>query len=166
MAENISINPALILDAHKKGSPAEKKLLEKLHPQLFVNEDYKKINSLAAALKFHGLTEADTKIVFPKKLKHLEKGRQISLHLDLIAAAIRGGKNVNFADGTTKKWFPIFIHNVPSGFGFSHSGYDSSGTLTYVGSRRSFFTKEQSDWFGQQFITLHHIELADAAPKK
>ncbi len=163
MAENVTINSDLVLKAHKDGSASDKKLLEKLHPNLFKNEDYKKIDSLKAALKWHGLTEADAKVSVGKKMQHRLNEIQNGVHLDLIAAAIRNGREVNPEDPSQAKWFPVFKYVVPSGFGFSYTIYGDSNSTTSVGSRRKFLTSEEAEWFGRQFIDLHHIDQGKKA---
>lgn len=159
MSKTISIDTDAVLNAHKSGNVTEKKLLEKLHPELFKNDDYKKIDSLESALKWHGLTKADVKITLSKKLKKHEARKQASMYLDLIADAIRAGREVDYRKADQKKWYPWFTYKVPSGFGFSRTSYDYTTANTSVGSRRQFLTQEEAAWFGSQFIDLHRIEL-------
>lgn len=166
MAENININSDLIIKAYKEGNPTEKKLLEKLHPTLFKYEGYKKINSLEAALKFFGLTKADVKITVGKKLQHELKRIQTGVYLDLIADAIRNGREVDYRNKEQKKWRAWFTYNVPSGFGFSYTGYVSTRAGTGVGSRQEFLTSEEAEWFGTKFIDLHRIKLEGIPRKK
>jgi hypothetical protein len=166
MAENVTITADQVREKHKAGNATEKKLLEALYPQLFKYEGYKKIDSLEAALKFLGLTKADAKITLSKKLQKHFTRKQASLHLDLIADAIRDGREVDYRNGDQKKWYPWFTYKVPSGFGFSGTDYADSYSLTYVGSRRQFLTHEEAEWFGKQFIELHRIELEGTPSKK
>lgn len=166
MGENVSIDSDVVLKAHKEGTAADKKLLEKLHPHLFKNEDFKKIDSLKAALKWHGLTEADVKVSVGKKMQHRYQQIQNGIYLDLIADAIRNGREVNPTDSNQNKWFPVFTYRVPSGFGFSCTDCDNSPANARVGARRKFLTSEEAEWFGRQFIKMHQIDQKGAQISK
>jgi len=54
-----------------------------------------------------------------------------------------------------RKWWPWFVLSSGSGFGFSFSFYDYAITLTSVGARLCFETKEQSDYAANQFIDIY-----------
>jgi hypothetical protein len=75
--------------------------------------------------------------------------------LKLIARVLRGDWKPNWNDSNEKKWFPWFQWSSGSGFGFSGSICAYVSTVTYVGSRLCFPTKELSDYFGEQFIEIH-----------
>jgi hypothetical protein len=53
-----------------------------------------------------------------------------------------------------QKWWPWFL--LSSGFGFDVSDYDFDNTITSVGSRLCFQTKEQSDYCATRFLGLYN----------
>ena len=80
------------------------------------------------------------------------------LKLKIIAKSIRGGWTPDFNNRNQIKWYPWFRWNgVGFGFDSSYTFYDSTGTDS--GSRLCFETKEQSDFFGKQFIELWNVAL-------
>lgn len=82
------------------------------------------------------------------------------LKLILIASVLRGDWKPDFENRSQQKWYPWFEYSAGSGFAFSLSYYRYDGTITNVGSRLCFPTKELSDYFGKQFIELHREHLS------
>jgi hypothetical protein len=73
--------------------------------------------------------------------------------LKIIISAINQGWIPNWDNGDEKKWWPYF--NLSSGFGFSHTGYNSDVTSTTVGSRLCFESQEKAAYAGKQFLYLY-----------
>jgi len=63
----------------------------------------------------------------------------------------------NWSDTHEKKWWPWF--NLSSGCGFVDSGYGYDGTITGVGSRLCFQTKEKSDGIAKKFIKIYEAYI-------
>ena len=74
--------------------------------------------------------------------------------LGIIAEAIQNGYKFKDNDPTEKRWFAIFD---VSGFGFSRTNFDYTGTHTFVGSRLSFPRQDMAEHFGKHFNDLHKI---------
>lgn len=73
--------------------------------------------------------------------------------LKIIAKAINNEWVPNWDDTDQRKWFPWF--RLSSGFGFSHSACACDYSVTIVGSRLCFETKEQSDYAANQFTEIY-----------
>lgn len=77
----------------------------------------------------------------------------------IIAEWINGG--MVRQPGQERVYFPIWdLTDNSSGFGFSYSDYVSWSTASIVGSRLEFFSREDSDFFGSNYMDLH----ADVIP--
>jgi hypothetical protein len=84
----------------------------------------------------------------------LQKYTHSSIKRLIIAEAINEGRKRK--PGKEWVYFPVWdLTNDSSGFGFSYSFYDGWFTCTDVGSRLEFFSEEDSDFFGSNFMDLH-----------
>lgn len=72
----------------------------------------------------------------------------------IIAEAINDGHMPKY-DGIERHWFPVWTINENSPLGFSRSTSDCWFTNSDVGSRLEFFSREDSDYFGENFMDLH-----------
>lgn len=79
--------------------------------------------------------------------------------LAIIAEALNEGKKADWSNWDEWKYFPWFEIKAdktnPSGSGFSDSGYDDWFTVTDVGSRLSFRSRELALYAGKQFEELY-----------
>lgn len=88
----------------------------------------------------------------------LQKYTHSSIKRLIIAEAINEGRVRK--PGKEYVYFPVWnLTDNKSGFGFSRARYDGWCTTTYVGSRLEFFTREDSDFFGKNFMDLHRDVL-------
>jgi hypothetical protein len=79
--------------------------------------------------------------------------------LSIIADALRGGKNVDYTNGSEWKHFPVFTveadNERPSGFGLSFDCYDDWLAFSFVGVRLCFQNEDVAIFFGKHFLSLH-----------
>ncbi len=73
--------------------------------------------------------------------------------LIIIARALNEGWEPNWQDSTERKWYPYF--SLASGFAFSNSIFDWTGTFSRSSSRLCFKTEELARYAGTQFIELY-----------
>lgn len=75
--------------------------------------------------------------------------------LKVIARALNEGWQPNWTDTNESKYYPWFKRSS-SGSGFSYHVYDFDRTLTHVGSRLVFSSRELATYAGQQFIDIYN----------
>ncbi|HEY4148911.1 MAG TPA: hypothetical protein VGM41_08280 [Chitinophagaceae bacterium] len=84
----------------------------------------------------------------------LQKYTHSAIKRVVIAEAINDGRIRK--PGKETVYFPLWdLTDNTSGFGFSGTYSDVWGTHTFVGSRLEFFSREDSDFFGKNFMDLH-----------
>lgn len=88
----------------------------------------------------------------------LQKYTHSSIKRLVIAEAINEGRVRK--PGKEYVYFPIWdLDDNSSGFGFSCTYYVLWHTVTFVGSRLEFFSRDDSDFFGKNFMDLHRDVL-------
>ncbi|NJO70081.1 MAG: hypothetical protein HC830_13075, partial [Bacteroidetes bacterium] len=98
-----------------------------------------KIETFEDACEVLGITTDSCKPIFNEE----EDVDEIAYKkLKVIIRAVNNGWLPDWDNLNQHKWFPVFA--LSSGFGFSYSRYDCTGTLTYVGSRLCFETEEKA----------------------
>ncbi|MDN3672636.1 hypothetical protein QWY99_06155 [Flavobacterium branchiarum] len=100
----------------------------------------------------------DPAIIIPDFSLFPESDRQAMIDhtkLVIIAKAINGDWVPDWNDWDQYKYHPWFKMVSPSGGGFSCYGYDSWLTLSAVGSRLCFQTRDMAKYAGKQFEELY-----------
>jgi len=82
--------------------------------------------------------------------------------LVIIAKAINGDWVPDWTNGEWDKYYPWFKMGSPSGGGFSYCGCDYRGTVSAVGSRLCFETREKAIYAGNQFEDLYKVYFVKA----
>ena len=80
-----------------------------------------------------------------------------TMKLRIIAQALNEGWKPDWNDLSEYKYYPYF--DMRSGFGFSNTTYDCTGTDTAVGSRLCFKSRELAEYAGTKFIKLYEQML-------
>ena len=117
--------------------------------EFWITKSYEKIKTLEDALIANGSTRAE----FNKKVKGWPHDTMCYEARKEIAKAIKGDWETDWTDTSDRKWFPYF--DLSSGCNFSGSTQYHYFSNTDVGSRFSFPTEEQSDYFGKNFTKYH-----------
>lgn len=93
--------------------------------------------------------------------KHLQEYIIATAKLAIIQEASVGDWVADYNDFNQRKWYPWFYlektEDNPSGFRFDDSDYVYG--YSFVGSRRSWPTREMSDSAGTQFADLYRIVI-------
>ncbi|MCC6867050.1 MAG: hypothetical protein IT280_12920 [Ignavibacteria bacterium] len=120
--------------------------------------DYKKIKSFEDACKARKI---DPKALPEVSMLPVIHQKAIVAHykLIIIAEAINDGWQPNWNDSNEWKYYPWFEvetdEDRPAGFGFSCTSYVGWSTITSVGSRLCFKTRETAVYAGKQFADLY-----------
>jgi hypothetical protein len=75
--------------------------------------------------------------------------------LIIIAKAINADWVPDWENGKWDKYYPWFVMGSSSGVGFSSDGYGDWRTLSSVGSRLCFESREKAKYVGEQFQYLY-----------
>ena len=84
--------------------------------------------------------------------------------LKIIISVINEGWRPDWDDSSERKYYPYF--NMTGGFVFVASGYSYGVTLSHVGSRLCFKTKNDAIHTAKQFIDLYRIFYTYEIPKR
>ena len=156
--ELLQLTKADAILIYKAASKEIKTKLENVFGKnVFEPRHYTSIKTFEDAAEAEGLTPEE--IARYKTYKNKEE--EIEHHygmLRIIAKAIRGEWTPDFSNPSQYKYYPWFRW---SGVGFV---FDASGTYcdyatTDSGSRLCFQTREQSDYFGTQFLSIWKVVL-------
>ena len=75
--------------------------------------------------------------------------------LCVIAEALNEGWKPDWSNWNQYKYYPWFEMGSPSGVGFSYDGYGNWASLSIVGSRLCFKSRELATYAGKQFEELY-----------
>ena len=73
--------------------------------------------------------------------------------LELIISVFNGDWKADFKDKNQKKYY-CWFEQTKSGFGFSDTDYDYTGTDAGVGARLCFKNREDAEYVGKTFVEL------------
>ena len=147
-----------VQNAYKNGTEQEKKFLENLFPDMFskkkINERVKTFED-ALGIVMPEVVDPNVKILLDYNGINKDiLSAQAQLKLSIIARALNEGWQPDWIDDDEYKYYPYFEYKA--GFGFSHTGYDSWGARTNVGSRLCFKSRELAEYAGKQFEKLYN----------
>ena len=121
-------------------------LIETFGKECFEKRDWRDIKTFEDACKELGITNEACRPIFDEE----EDPDEIAYKkLKVIAKAINQGWTPDWHNTNQYKWHPWF--NLSSGFGFSTSDYDCTGTGTDVGSRLCTDSSEKAMYIAEQF---------------
>lgn len=154
--ENLQISKDVIRKRYESSDANQKKVLEDIFGK-YVFSDGKiidRIKTFEDACKELGI---DSSSVIPEVatagLQKDEKSIQAYCKLIIIAKALNEGWAPNWAMGDEYKWFPWF--DLSSGSGLRYGDNDFWLSLSTVGSRLCYKTKELAIYAGQQFEDIY-----------
>jgi hypothetical protein len=85
----------------------------------------------------------------------LEEDEIAYRQIKLIVKALNEGWNPDWSNSNETKYFPWFRMGSSSGSGFSYGGCDHWVTLSYVGSRLCFKSRDLAEYAGKQFTEIY-----------
>ena len=148
-----------VIAAYKGGTPEVKKVLEDIHGKdLFIFNDYKKINSVEDACKIMGYDYAT--LFSATILKNLFPYEIANRKLAIIAEAYNklSDWKLNWLDTAQQKWYAwlnvIAKKDGVSGRGLSLRDVFCADTISSVGPRHYVGTKEEAKYMFLKFTSL------------
>lgn len=119
-------------------------------PDCFRKKTFEDIKTFEDACEELGITNDSCRPIFDED----EDPDEIAYKkLKVIVAAINQGWTPDWSNSNQYKYWPYF--KLSSGFGFSISDFVYDGTITCVGSRLCFETKEKCTYAAQKFIDIY-----------
>lgn len=157
-----TIDTDKLVKAFKGGNDQVKETLTALFgAEIFQPKLMDRIQTFEDACNDQGLKAKDVIPFSEKDLTTEQQAVNAYAQLRVIAKSLQGGFVADFTNSNQQKWFPYFRFEAGVGFVFDGTSYDSTYTLTYVGSRLCFPNSEIAEYFGNQFIELHRMALAN-----
>jgi hypothetical protein len=147
--ETLQTKKEKAIDAYKKGSESERKLLENMFgaetfrdanimDQVKTFEDACKVLGVRPGEVINGTEDTDEAAY--KKIK-------------VIVRALNEGWKPDWTNDDEYKYYPWF--NLSSGSGLSYGDYVDRYSISSVGSRLCFKSSELAEYAGKQFIDLY-----------
>jgi hypothetical protein len=145
----VTLKDAIV--AHSKADAKGKELLENLYGKETFNQKITdKIKTFDDVLDWHGIKndtwQSVTKLLTPDEVAYKQ--------VKLIAECLNEGTVMNSHDRTQYKYYPWFEVST-SGVGFSYSYYDHWRTVTIVGSRLCYKSKDLALYAAKQFEDVY-----------
>lgn len=113
--------------------------------------DYKDIKTFGDVCNFLGIDQAE----FEEENSHLPEDVYAYMQLRLISKALNGGDHMNYDDVEEYKYYPWF-NSVGSSSGLSYGGYRYDRTVSDVGSRLVYKSREIAEYAGRTFIDIYN----------
>ena len=110
-----------------------------------------RIKTFSDVLKHLGIDEDD----FNEENEGLDADEIAYRKLKLIVKALNEGWVPDWSNSNETKYFPWFRMGSSSGSGFAFDGCDSWITLSSVGSRLCFKSRELAEYAGKQFTEIY-----------
>ena len=130
---------------------SEENILE-IKDSVVKNFDYKTIKTYGDACKKLGISLSEPKVI--GVLPELRKATIAQYKLMVVFKAINNGWIPNWGDSSQYKYYH-YKYFLSSGFGFSASDFDCSGSGSSVGSRLCTYSSEVSNYISEQFNELY-----------
>lgn len=102
-----------------------------------------------------GLAHSEIGVVYSALPLEDEKAAEAFLQLTIIARALNEGWKPDWNNPKEYKYYPWFKAN-PAGSGFSFYGFGFGFSVSGVGSRLCFKSRELADYAGKQFEDLYN----------
>lgn len=106
-----------------------------------------RVKTFQDALNELGIDEDD----FNESCEDLDVDEIAYRKLKIISKVLNGGWKPDYGNSNEWKYYPYFLYNKNSGFGFTASGADRELAFGASGARLVLKSKELSDYSGKQF---------------
>src|SRR5690554_3516740 len=110
-----------------------------------------RIKTFADVLKYHNIDEEDIE----ERIEDMTTDEAAYVKLKLIAKALNEGWKPDWTNSREGKYYPWFNMGSSSGVGFSYLDYDLWDSLSCVGSRLCFKSRELAIYAGKQFESIY-----------
>ncbi|WP_166964664.1 hypothetical protein [Yeosuana marina] len=110
-----------------------------------------RIQTFPNVLNYHNIIARD----FAQQCDELAPDEVAYRKLKLIAQALNEGWTPDWTDSNEYKYYPWFEMGSASGVGFSYDGYDHWYSISCVGSRLCFKSRELAEYAGKQFEDIY-----------
>ena len=154
MAETLEITKEAAIKAHDEASSKGKTLLENLFGKRVFQKDIKeRIKTFDDVIRELG----DDPEEFKNAISIMEEPDEIAyVKLKLIAKALNEGWTPDWSNGEWDKWYPWFKMDDSSSAGrFSFDVSVNRYSLSVVGSRLCFKSKDLATYAGTQFLDIY-----------
>ena len=154
MAETLEITRQAAIKAHDEASTKGKTLLENLFGKRVFQKDIKeRIKTFDDVIRELG----DDPEEFKNAISIMDEPDEIAyVKLKLIAKALNEGWTPDWSNGEWDKWYPWFKMDDSSSAGrFSFYAAAAQGSLSGVGSRLCFKSKDLATYAGTQFLDIY-----------
>lgn len=115
-----------------------------------------RIKTFQDALNELGIDEDD----FNESCEDLEIDEIAYRKIKIIVRALNEGWKPDYSNSSEYKYYPYFLYNKVSGFGFFYSGFDHDCSIARSGARLVFKSRELSDYAGKIFNKEYNDYLA------
>lgn len=154
MSEALEIKKEAAIKAHDEASSKGKTLLENLFGKKVFQKDIKeRIKTFDDVIRELG----DDPEEFKNAISIMDEPDEIAyVKLKLIAKALNEGWTPDWSNGEWDKWFPWFKMDASSSAGrFSFFVADNRHSISVVGSRLCFKSKDLAEYAGTQFLDIY-----------
>ena len=154
MSETLEITKEAAIKAHDEASTKGKTLLENLFGKRVFQKDIKeRIKTFDDVIRELG----DDPEEFKNAISIMEEPDEIAyVKLKLIAKALNEGWTPDWSNGEWDKWYPWFKMDDSSSAGrFSFCVSAAQYSVSYVGSRLCFKSKDLATYAGTQFLDIY-----------
>ena len=153
MSETLEITKEAAVKAHDEASTKGKTLLENLFGKRVFQKDIKqRVTSLDDALRELGKNKLD----FEASCVGLSEDEVAYKMLKVIAEALNEGWTPDWSNGEWDKWYPWFKMDDSSSAGrFSFGVSVNLASVSHVGSRLCFKSKDLATYAGTQFLDIY-----------
>lgn len=157
MAETLEITKEAAVKAHDEASTKGKTLLENLFgKRVFQKDITERVKSVEDAIRELG--NDDVEVIQLNRMKSIGLQNHIigNQELIVIAKALNEGWTPDWSNGVWDKWYPWFKMDDSSSAGrFSFYGSVFQGSVSAVGSRLCFKSKDLATYAGTQFLDIY-----------
>lgn len=144
--ETLQIEKLKAQQAHENAGNKGKRLLEDLFgKKVFLKDVTERIQTIEDAF-------TDQELDMAQELNGLDHYKAAERCLEVIAAALREGNELDFENLNQYKYYPWFRRS--SGGGFSFNDFVYANSCAYVGARLCVDTGAKAAYFGGQFTSL------------
>jgi hypothetical protein len=154
MSKTLEITKEAAIKAHDEASSKGKSLLENLFGKRVFQRDIKeRVKTFDDVIKELG----DNPEEFNNAISIMDEPDEIAyVKLKMIAEVLNEGWTPDWSNGEWDKWYPWFNMDDSSSAGrFSFYGSDFQRSLSDVGSRLCFKSKDLATYAGTQFLDIY-----------
>lgn len=150
----IEITKGNALKAYKWASKEGKELLENLiGKDLLVDIPNNKLPKWEMVCERAGIDPVSS-LPYPDPKNGEERFLNACKKISVISRVFREGKKHDWTNSSKGKYYPWW--SMSSGSGLSYNGYVNACTLTAVGSRLCFFSREDVEFVAKHYPEVYH----------